>query len=159
VIGKQKGLTLIELLLVIVCLAVLSAVSLPYWISKGRPAYRLKNASLQVVSDIRLARIRAVAANCQYRLRFIPMSDSYLLERGDLPSGSSTWIVEGYERYFGTNGSTSFSGVQIAGEEQYSIVFRPTGTVTSSTVTLQNEVGRTVKIICSMAGRIRMTRE
>lgn len=156
---EQRGLTLIELLLVIACLAVLSAISMPHWISKERPALRLKNASLQVVSDIRLARTRAVAANRQYRLRFIPMSDSYLLERGDLPSGSTTWVVEGYERYFGTNGSASFSGVQITGEEQYSLVFRPTGTVTSATVTLQNEIGRTAKIICSMAGRVRVTKE
>ena len=156
---EQRGLTLMELMLVIACLGVLSAIALPYWIANGRPAYRLKNASSQVVSDMRLARIRAAATNRQYRLRFTPASDSYLLEKGDLPSDSSLWVMEGQPRHFGPNGGASFSGVDLAGEEQYSMVFRPTGAVTPITVTLQNTLGRTIKIVCSLAGRIRVVRE
>lgn len=158
-IRERKGVTLMELMTVIACLAILAAIAVPGWISRGWPAYRLKNAAHQVVSDIRLARIRAVATNRQYRLRFTPASDSYQLEKGNLPSGSSSWVAEGQPIKFGSKGGSSFLGVCIAGKKPYSIVFRPTGSVTSGTVTLQNTLNRTTKIVCSMAGRIRMIKE
>lgn len=158
-IKEQRGVTLMELMMVIACLSVLAAIAVPGWISRGWPAHRLKNAAHQVVSDIRLARIRAVATNRQYRLRFAPTSDSYRLERGDLPSASSSWTQESYPRNFGSKGGSSFSGVSIVGEKPYSIVFRPTGAATSTTVTLRNTLDRKMKIVCSMAGRIRVIRE
>jgi prepilin-type N-terminal cleavage/methylation domain-containing protein len=156
---NKKGFTVIEVMVVVACLAILSAICVPGWIATGRPALRLKNATKQVVSDTRYARMRAVATNRQYRLRFDPLADTYLLERGDLPTGSASWIPEGSPRRFGLNGGSSFAGVHIEGDTQYSIVFRPTGTVTSNTVTLKNSLDRTRKVVCSMAGRVRIIKE
>lgn len=158
-ISEQRGVTLVELMTVIACLAILAAIALPTWIKNGWPVHRLKNATHQVISDIRLARTRAVSANQAYRLRFDPATDSYLLERDVSPGESFSWLADGVPRRFGSGGGASFSGVHIAGEEEYALIFRPTGRVTSKTITLQSATGHTMKIVCSMAGRIRVDRE
>lgn len=156
---NRKGVTLIELVATMACLAILAAVVVPNWITSTWPAYRLKNAARQVVSDVRYARTRAVTTNRQYRLRFDPVSDSYLMERGNAPDGSLSWTGEGGTRWLGSNGSTSFSGVSIVGEKEYSMVFRPTGGVTALTISLRNSLDQTTKIVCSVAGRIQLLRE
>lgn len=156
---NQRGVTLIELLTVTVCLAILAAIAVPHWIATAWPAYRLKNAARQVVSDVRYARMRAVTTNRQYRLRFDPVSDSYLMERGNAPDGSLSWTVEGPERQFGSVRSTSFSGVNIIGEKEYTMVFRPTGGLTAVSISLRNPLNQTIKVVCSVAGRIRMLKE
>lgn len=155
----QTGMTLMELMMAIACLGILSAIAVPYWIGNGRPAYRLKNAAHQIVSDIRLARARSVATNRQFRIRFDPVSDSYLVEKGDSSSGSVSWVVEGSPRCFGQDGNPLFSGVGILGDEEYSVFFRPTGGMTSGSITIQNDGGQVVRVVCSMAGRIRLVRE
>lgn len=156
---EKKGFTLTELIMVVACLSILSAIAVPKWIVAGWPAQRLQNASRQVVSDIRHARMRAVATNHRYRLRFDPPADSYFLERGDYSSGSFAWSGEGPARRFASKGGGDFAGVRIVGEEEFSVVFRPTGAVSSATITLKNNLERTTKVICSMAGRVRMVKE
>jgi type II secretion system protein H len=159
-VGKEpKGITLIELMMVIACIGILAATTVPYWISNGRPAYRLKSAARQVVADIRLARARAVATNRQFRLRFDPVSNRYLLEKGDASSGSVSWAAEGAFRRFGQDCAPSFTGVHISGEEEYSAVFRPSGSVSPGAVILQYKMGQTIKIVYSMTGRVRLIRE
>ena len=156
---NRSGFTLVELMVVVACLAILSAVVAPNWIAATWPAYRLKNAARQIVSDIRYARMRSISTNRQYRLRIDPSTDSYFMERGDASTGSSSWSIEGSTRRFGKLGSESFSGIGIEGKAEYRIICQPTGGITSATTTLRNSLGRTTKIICSMAGRIRMVRE
>jgi Tfp pilus assembly protein FimT len=152
-------MTLVELMLGIACLGILSAIAVPYWAANGRPAHRLKNAAHQVVADARLARSRAVATNRQFRLRFDPSSDVYLLEKGDSASGSVSWSSEGGVRRFGLDGGSSFTGVTISGGEEYAVMFRPTGAVSPQTIALQGTGGRTLKVVCSMSGRIRVVTE
>lgn len=158
-LSTQKGVTLIELLTAMACLAILAAIVAPKWIATAWPVYRLKNAARQVVSDVRYARMRAVATNRQYRLRFDPASDSYSMERGDAPEGSLSWTREGAARCFGSHESTSFSGIRIVGEKEYAMVFRPTGGMTAVTISLTNPLDQTTKIVCSMAGRIQLLKE
>jgi prepilin-type N-terminal cleavage/methylation domain-containing protein len=153
---ESKGLTLIELMMVIACLGILAAIAVPHWISKGWPAYRLKNAACRVVADIRLARARAVATNRQFRLRFDPVFDRYLLEKGDASSGSVSWAAEGTFRRFGQDCDPGFAGVKISGEEEYSAVFRPSGGVSPGAVILRHKMGQTMKIVYSMTGRVRL---
>ena len=155
----QKGVTLIELMTAMACLAILTALVVPNWISTAWPAYRLKSAARQVVSDIRLARMRAVTANRQYRLRFDPATDSYRMERGNAPDGSLSWTVEGAVQQFGFRRNTTFSGVNIVGDKAYTIVFRPTGGMTAVTISLRNPLDQTTKIVCSVAGRIQLLKE
>jgi prepilin-type N-terminal cleavage/methylation domain-containing protein len=156
---NQNGFTLAELAIVLLCLGILAAIAVPGWTSAGLPVYRLNIAARQVVSDIRYARMRAVATYRQYRLRFDPVTDSYCLERGDLSSGSLSWSGEGLPRRLGPGSGGTFSGVRIIGEGELSVVFHPTGGVTAATVTLKNSLDRTMKVVCSMAGRVRMIRE
>lgn len=157
--GKERGVTIMELVMVMACMGILAAVALPNWAKTAWPAYRLKNAVHQVVADVRYARIRAVATNRSYRLRFDPAGDAYAVEKKNVDGESPPWLEEGNVRSFGTGAGTSFKGIRIIGSGEYAIVFGPTGSVTPATVTLQNSLGRTMKVVCSMAGRIRVSRE
>jgi prepilin-type N-terminal cleavage/methylation domain-containing protein len=75
---NRKGITLIELIVVMVIItigAVLIAPNIGAWL----PYYRLRSATRDMVSNMRVAQIKAVSNNIQYGVAFNPASNQYQL--------------------------------------------------------------------------------
>ena len=76
---KRSGFTLIELTIVIVLLAILAAVSVPNFLS-WLPKYRLKSAARDLYSNLHLAKMSAIKANKNYRVKYYKNPDRYMVD-------------------------------------------------------------------------------
>lgn len=152
-----RGLTLLEMMVVLCLLAGLAAVVVPNFIHTTLSRYRLKHAGQRLVGDMLYARMRAVATNQQYRIVLDPLENAYWIEAGNRSSGSTQWEPEGRPRQFSTAGNEAyFPGVQLVSATAGSIMFKPIGGQTNLTVTLEHLSGSRLNIRSSIAGRIRM---
>jgi general secretion pathway protein H len=144
---NQKGLTLIELIIVMVIIAIGATLLTPN-IGAWMPIYRLKGATRDVVSTMRVAQIKAVSSNIWYRVCFDPGQSKYFLENSqDL---GANWTKEGDDQVLpiGVQFNTSFAG--------NTAIFYPDSTATAGTVTITNAKGSQKTIqLWGTTGRIR----
>jgi prepilin-type N-terminal cleavage/methylation domain-containing protein len=144
---NRTGITLIELSLVIAIIAIGAALLSPNmgeWIHH----YRLKSATRDIVSLMRVAQIKAVSTYCSYRIRFDQEEGTYLLERYT----GKEWMAEGTSRKFP-------KGVAIFNLEpdHFSAKFNPNATCSSGSITLKTGKGFRKRIaLTSATGRIRV---
>ena len=138
---NQKGVTLIELIIVMVIIAIgttLMAPGIGSWI----PIYRLKSATRDIASTMRIAQMKAISNNLTYQVSFVPANRSYILQYQDTGGG----VVDDGELQTLSNGfqlNTTLAG-NIA-------MFRPDSTITGGTVNIINTKGSQKTI--SLAGR------
>ncbi len=67
---SERGFTVVELITVVGIMMVITAIATPsfyYWL----PKYRLSAGARQIAADLQLARMKAIAQNISYGLRFI----------------------------------------------------------------------------------------
>ncbi|MBW2604471.1 MAG: prepilin-type N-terminal cleavage/methylation domain-containing protein [Deltaproteobacteria bacterium] len=76
---KRSGFTLIELIVVIVLLAILAGVSVPNFLS-WLPKYRLKSAARDLYSNLQLAKMSAIRANKDCRVKYYKNPDRYTVD-------------------------------------------------------------------------------
>ncbi len=133
----ETGVTLVDLSVAILIIALLTALSLPLFTSL-REQYRLRLAAWQLTTDLRFARNRAVSAQTRHRLCFancgeeIPPETLYLFQRVE----SDRWITEMPSR------SAHRNIRLVAPDNRQSIAFTASGmTGQNSTLTLTNSVG------------------
>jgi prepilin-type N-terminal cleavage/methylation domain-containing protein len=87
----SQGLTLIEVLVAVVILGIAAAIAAPnvsYWMEN----YTIRTAGRQLVSDLQLAKMKAISQGVQHRVSFDVAGKSYIIEKGDSSSGSTTWV-------------------------------------------------------------------
>ena len=70
---RQAGFTIVELMIVIVVIAILSAIAVPNIIS-WLPNYRLKSAARDVISNFQKAKMEAVKRNTDVVIQFTPVA-------------------------------------------------------------------------------------
>ncbi len=75
---NQKGVTLIELVVVFVIIAIGAALTTPN-IGGWMNSYRLRSATRDIISNMRVAQIKAVSNNIQYGVAFNAASKGYQL--------------------------------------------------------------------------------
>ena len=75
---NTKGLTLVELMIVVSIILIISAIAIPSYIS-DLPRQRLKGAAINLLTDMRMARARAVASNQNYLVCFDTALPGYTL--------------------------------------------------------------------------------
>ena len=76
---KRSGFTLIQLIIVILLLAVLTAVGVPNFLS-WLPKYRLKSAARDLYSNLQLAKMSAIRANRDCRFHYYKNPDRYTVD-------------------------------------------------------------------------------
>lgn len=69
--GREKGFSLLELLIVVGMVAILAAVAVPS-ILKSIPRYKLKGAARTLVNDFQKAKVEAVKRNCTVQIQLTP---------------------------------------------------------------------------------------
>jgi prepilin-type N-terminal cleavage/methylation domain-containing protein len=132
---NKKGVTLIELIVVIVIIgigAVLFAPNIGAWL----PNYRLRSAARDIVSTMRSAQMKAVSTNLQYRVNLNPAdvgANSYVLQRN---TTGGIWVTEPPIQPLPT-------GVTIVGNTlpNQRAEFNQNSTSSSGSITLQNNRG------------------
>jgi prepilin-type N-terminal cleavage/methylation domain-containing protein len=145
---NQKGVTLIELIIVMVIIAIGATLMVP-GIGAWMPHYRLRSATRDIVSTMRIAQMKAISNNLTYQVRFDPGNRSYILEYlntggGQVPDGDVQVLSNGIQI------NTTFGG-NLA-------IFRPDSTANNGNITLTNTKGsvKTIRLLGSVGGRIRI---
>ena len=144
---RQKGFTLIELMIVISISAILLAMAVLGYLAVV-PTYRLKAAVSLVRGDLYAAKIRAVKNNRQYKVVF--GTNTYQIQRGT--SGSGTFTLDAIET---SRTFSEYPGVTVKTAATVDPVFSPRGTATVCAITLQNAKGDEKALSISVAGRIK----
>jgi len=145
--NNQKGVTLLELIVVMVIIAigaVLVAPNIGAWI----PHYRLRGATRDIVSTMRTAQMKAVSQNMRYQVSFTPgtgENGSYILQRD-----SGGFINDGPTQVLPT-------GITMATNFQNNnAIFNPDSTSSSGSVTLSNPRAQRSISLTATTGRIRI---
>jgi prepilin-type N-terminal cleavage/methylation domain-containing protein len=142
---NKRGVTLIEVVIVFAIIAIGAVLMVPNmgaWI----PNYRLRSATRDLVSTMRVAQMRAVSNNAEYQVSIT--GGSYTLQR--YSSGLATWVSEG-------DATTLPTGITIDSNNFLSNnpLFRPNSSSNGGSLVLGNTKGtqRTITVLPS-TGRI-----
>ena len=140
---NKKGVTLIELIVVFVIIAIMAVLIAPN-IGAWLPSYRLRSATRDIVSTFRVAQMRAISENILYQVSF---------------NTAETGAPNNTAYSFGGTVATLPSGITIVSNTLTNLraVFNPDSTCTSApgSITLQNTKGAQRRItILSATGRV-----
>lgn len=153
----SRGMTLIELLVVVVILGIAAALAAPN-VSNWMESYTVRKSGRQLVSDLQLAKMKAVSQGVQHRISFDAANKSYTIEKGNASSGSTTWAQVDALRALSNEQNPYYAkGVTLASNFTNNVVlFSPVGTASPAgtvTLTTTNHV-RYVRVI--LTGRVRL---
>lgn len=141
---NQKGITLIELIVVFIIIAIGAVLTVPS-INAWVPNYRLRSATRDIVSAMRTAQMKAVANNMTYRVSFTS-PDSYVIQY----QTTGGWVNDGEPQ-------TLPPGIQFNTTFGSTINFLPNSTSTGGNIILTNQKGATKTIqILGATGRIKI---
>ena len=142
---NSKGVTLIELVIVMVIIAIgalLISPNLGRWVSH----YRLRTATRDIVSTLRVAQMKAVSNNMEYQVLF-QNTTSYVLQYRTT-MGVGTFINDGAPQ-------SVPSGIKIP--LFFTAQFNPNSSSSTGTIIVQNAAGTSQKsIVLGATGRIRI---
>ena len=144
---NQRGITLLELIIVMIIIAIGAVLTTPN-IGGWLPNYRLRSATRDVASVIRLAQLKAVSHNISFRVVFNTLNDNYVLE---YQTTGGAWVPEGGTQTLptGVKFNTTFPG--------NITTFSPNSTATDGNITLNNTKGATKRVrLLGLTGRIRI---
>ena len=179
---RERGFTIVELIVIISILTVLVAVSVPA-ISVWLPNYYLRNAGMDMFSNMQFAKTEAIRANSSYAVVFDPGNGSYSLVSSPGADGifgqGGDDMVENTIRVFDyepniayghtpatknfDDGTGTFPGDEVSysagtGYADNVVVFDGRGMCNAGSVYLQNSKNRTYAVGTLMSGVLRISR-
>jgi prepilin-type N-terminal cleavage/methylation domain-containing protein len=143
---NQKGVTLLELVVVFAIIAITAVLVIPNlgsWLTN----YRLRSAARDVTSTLRTAQMRSVSNNLFYRVEFT--GSSYTLTRSTSELRADPWDNEGVAQTLPSG--ISIKSNSFAGNKA---LFRPNSSSNGGTVVLQNKIRQTTITVVPTTGRI-----
>ncbi len=145
---NRKGITLIELIIVMTIIAIAALLMVPN-IGAWLPNYRLKGAARDIVSTMRLAQMKAASTNMSYRVTFDGGDNSYIVQyqttAGLTDEGARQTLPTGITMAINLDGGVNYA------------VFNPNSTSSSGNIQLQNpRGGRKTITLFSTTGRVRI---
>jgi len=148
-VRSSKGVTLTELLVVLLIVGVLAAMAMPM-LSHWWHDLEYRAAARRVVSILREARSRAIATNREHRVEYEPTNRRYRMMQGDRPIDSKIWSAVVYDW------EPLPLGVELAANV-HSIQINTNGTANGGTIMIQDAASTTkYKVVVARTGRIRM---
>jgi prepilin-type N-terminal cleavage/methylation domain-containing protein len=143
---NKRGVTLIELVIVFAIIAIGAVLMVPN-MGAWLPNYRLRSATRDIVSTMRVAQMRAVSNNADYQVSIA--GGSYTLQRSTL---GPSWVNEGEAKTLPT-GITINNNTFV--NPANNPLFRPNSSSNGGRLVLRNTKGtqRTITVLPS-TGRI-----
>jgi prepilin-type N-terminal cleavage/methylation domain-containing protein len=143
---NRKGVTLIELIVVMVIIAIGALLMAPN-IGPMLTNYRLRSATREIVSTMRTAQMKAVSVNLEYRVSFDPNAKTYVLQRN-----TGGWQSEGATQSLPTG--IEISAITFPGNNAQ---FNTNSTSSAGSITLRNTRSTEKKItLTTSTGRIKI---
>jgi prepilin-type N-terminal cleavage/methylation domain-containing protein len=142
---NQKGITLIELVVVMAIIAI-GAVLIAPNIGAWLPNYRLRSATRDLVSTMRVAQMKAISNNLRYQISFDIGNNSYILQ---YQNTGGAWVNDGAVQTLptGVQFNTTFGNIANFFQDSRS---------TNGNVILNNTKGTTKTIqLLGTTGRIK----
>jgi prepilin-type N-terminal cleavage/methylation domain-containing protein len=163
---SQKGVTLIELVVVMAIIAIMAAFMAPS-IGEWAAGFRLRGAGKDLADALQLARLKAISDVVEYKVQINLNNQQVGVWKGNLRQGSTSWPTQE-----GTT-ITMPSGVTITNVDGTTAgtidrIFRPDGTAlgtggfggvggtSTSTITLNNSRNDQYLITLSRTGAVRV---
>ncbi len=135
----QKGVTLIELAVVMAIVAIMGLFMAPA-IGEWLDNFRIKQAARDIASTLQQAKMQTISTRIQHSVTFTPGTSSIPGTYQLTPGGSWTQVPKGV---------TIAAGITIS--------FNPDGTSpVNGTITINNTKGKQYQIAVSATGRIQM---
>ena len=144
---NKKGITLIELIIAMAIIALGAVLMVPN-IGAWLPNYRLRTATRDIVSTMRLAQMKAVSTNVQHAVTFDEGNNSYIVQYQTTGGLKDDGVMQNLPT--GITMTVDFEGLDSA-------VFSPNSTASSGALRLQNSKGsqKTVTLFAT-TGRVRI---
>ena len=94
---RNSGFTLYEMMVVIAIIGVLAAITMPSFLS-WLTAHRLRGASINLIADMEMAKIRAIRENTFVAVQFGTNQYRIFVDNGSGGGVAGDWIQNGTER-------------------------------------------------------------
>jgi Tfp pilus assembly protein FimT len=145
----EGGITLIELVVVMAIVAIMGVCLAPA-IGEWLDNFRIRQAARDIASNLQFAKMRAISRRLEYRVNFDVANNQYRLWVNDGgwvpdPEGVVLCTPRGVDIT-----SAGFSGGVSRAE------FNPDGTASNGTITIDNQQGKTYKVVVYRTGRIKI---
>jgi Tfp pilus assembly protein FimT len=112
-------------------------------------ARTLSHAARDVASALQFAKMKAISSRLEYNVVFNVTNKTYQLKRKDPSLG---WTPEGNENSMPRGVAVD---TNLANE---TCQFNPDGTCSNGTITINNQEGKTYKVVVCRTGRIKIQR-
>ena len=147
----ERGISSLELAVVLALIAIMATFTIPYLGSWLRH-YRIVGAAREIASTLQEARIKAIANNREWRVVVDIDNNLYWLDQGDKVDGSGVWTTMGGKKSL-PKGVTVKLGSFSSGK--HSIQFNPNGTAQSNSIYVKDQTGEEYRItVLSTTGRV-----